>query len=183
MRSVVASVCMMNPLWWAAFADELVKLAVKVPVIHGTSGAWKKLTPGVGPSILSGDPNPRAVYVAMKNVDKLPGISQFAEEAARARNGVPTIAHTKIDTQKGWGPRSLTEWGRKHIGSRDDAHALIEELDGGVAEPRRGEIWEMLQRGTGAWVNEDPAVEVAVRRSLSAPSPADAVAARRRRLL
>lgn len=145
---------------WEAFADELSKIAVNVPIIHGTSGMWDVLKPAIGSTVLKNDPNSRAVYVAMKNSKKMEGIAQFAREAVKAKGGTPLVAHAKVNTQQGWLPRGLTEWGKKNIGSLDQAHDMVHELDQGAAGPRRGEIWRALHKGTGAWANVDPAAEV-----------------------
>lgn len=139
-----------------AFVDELQKIAAKVPFIHGTAGKWPVLKPGVGSTILKNDPNPRAVYTAMKNRNKLPSIERFALEAERSRGLPAAIAHGKMDTKKGWRPSQLTPWGKANIGSLEDAHALVEELDAGAVGARRGEIWRALHKGTGAWANLDP---------------------------
>ena len=132
------------------------KFAVKVPFIHGTSEAWPTLEPSIGPTVLRTDPNPRAVYTAIANRRTQPSIEDFAQAATQARGGTPTIVHGKMDTAKGWRPQGLSEFGRKHIGTLDDALDLVHELDGGAIEPRRGEIWRLLQKGTGAWRNENP---------------------------
>lgn len=66
------------------------------------------------------------------------------------------IARGKMDTKKGWQPRQLTSWGRANIGSVDDAKDLVDELDAEPSRERRGEIWRLLQKGTGSWTNRDP---------------------------
>lgn len=139
------------------FLDELSKIAAKIPVIHGTSGQWDVLKPGVGPSILPNDPNPRAVYVAPDSRRLHRSIADFARKATAARGGTPTIAHSKIDTTKGWIPRQLSAYGKQHIGDIDDALDLVDELDSGVKGTRRGEIWKLLNKGVGSWKNVDPA--------------------------
>lgn len=149
------------------------KSAVKVPFIHGTSGAWSELKPGVGSTILRTDPNPRAVYTAIANRRTEPSIAGFAAAATKARGGTPTIARGKMDTAKGWRPQGLSEFGRRHIGTVDDAVGLVHELDAGAVEPRRGEIWRLLQKGTGAWRNEDPSATLrATEHQAVAPPPA-----------
>ena len=90
----------------------------------------------------------------MKSRRKLTGIGQFARESAHARGGTPTIALGKMDTRKGWVPSQLTRWGKKNIGSVDDAKDLVVELET-AAGARRGVIWRMLHKGTGAWRNEN----------------------------
>lgn len=146
----------MDPLSYRECAEELLKLAVRVPFIHGTSGRWDVLRPGVGETVLRNDPNPRAVYTAMKNRIKRPLIEQFAREAVEAKGGEPVLAVGKMDTRKGWRPSQLTLQGRKEIGSVEDAAELLGELEA-AQEPRRGEIWRTLHRGVGSWTNEDPA--------------------------
>jgi hypothetical protein len=140
----------------AAFLDELEKIAVKVPFIHGTHAAFPVLRPGVGRTILRQDPNPRAVYVAMRGRSRQPGIERFAREAVEQRGGTPTVVSGKMDTKKGWMPYNLNPWGRKNIGDVEDAKDLVDELESAVGD-RRGKIWEALNRGVGSWRNEDPA--------------------------
>lgn len=91
----------------------------------------------------------------MQNRKKLENISQFASEAAAAKGGTPMVAHAKIDTKKGWLPFGLTDWGKKNIGSLEDAQELVGELDAGAVGARRGEIWKALHKGTGSWRNQD----------------------------
>jgi hypothetical protein len=155
---------MLSPVTVAAFYDELEKIAVKVPFIHGTHAVFDVLRPGVGRTILRSDPNPRAVYTAMRGRTKRPGIKRFAEEAAAQRGGSPTIASGKMDTKKGWAPKNLTAWGKKNIGSPEDASDLVEELDSAVGK-RRGEIWKSLNKGVGAWRNIDPKATLKVTKS------------------
>jgi len=151
-----------------ACANELHKIAAMVPVQHGTSQAWDVLRAGVGKTVLKNDPNPRAVWMSMRNSRLTPSISQFAHEAARAKDGKPLIAQAKVDTKKGWRPRALTEWGRKNIGSLEDAHDLVDELDSGATGTRRGEIWKSLHMGTGSWANADPSTVVKPARYVNA---------------
>lgn len=154
-----------------SFANELEKLAAKVPFIHGTSGRWPVLQAGVGATILKNDPNPRALYTAMANRAKLPGISRFAREAERVRGGEAIVARGKMDTAKGWRPTQLTPWGQTNIGSIEDAGALISELDGGAVGARRGEIWRALHKGTGAWSNVNPEASLKPTKYLSVSKP------------
>lgn len=134
----------------AALADlGLVKLAIKVPVAHGTSGPWKKLKV-VGSPILKSDPNPRGIYVATDNRAKQKALKGFAQRATEARGGSPHVLKGKIDTKDGWEPRSLTSWGRKNIGTVDDAVDLVDDIERASAQ-ERGPLWEKLQRGIGSW--------------------------------
>lgn len=138
------------------FLDELAKLAARVPFLHGTNAAYRSLVPDIGRPTSLADRNPRAVYTMTakrKNVDHA---ADYSRKARDARGGFPTILGGKMDTQKGWRPRALTPEGRKEIETVDDAFDLIDELDAGAVEPRRGEIWRLLQRGTGTWHNTDP---------------------------
>jgi hypothetical protein len=153
-----------------AFIDELEKIAVKIPFIHGTSGRWPILLPGIGKPILSNDPNPRAVYTATKNRRQLRHVEQFAHSAVRRRGGEPTIIYGKMDTKKGWRPRLLTEWGKKNIGTIEDANHLLDELET-ASEPRRGEIWRTLQRGVGSWRNQDLRASLRPTKYKTIPSP------------
>lgn len=141
-------------------ALDFYKIAVRIPVIHGTSGRWDVLKPGIGNTVLRNDPNPRAVYVGTANRKIRTGIDRFAREAVTSRGGEAVRAHAKIDTKKGWGARTLTAWGRENIGDVDDIQAIIDELDSGINGPRRGELWQKIQRGVGSWVNEDPTTTV-----------------------
>lgn len=92
----------------------------------------------------------------LANRARLRRADHYAREARDARGGYPTILGGKMDTLKGWRPRALTNEGKKEMGTVDDALDLIHEIDAGAVEPRRGEIWRLLQRGTGAWHNVDP---------------------------
>lgn len=142
-----------------SFGDELLKLAARVPFLHGTYARHALLKPGVGKTILKRDPNPRAVYTAMKSRRKKKLIGQFARSSAEARGGKATIAMGKMDTKKGWMPSQLTAWGKKNIGGVDDAKDLVRELESAKGA-RRGEIWRMLHKGTGAWRNESAAASL-----------------------
>lgn len=137
-----------------SFADELFKLAAKVPFIHGTFARHPVLKSGVGKAVLKNDPNPRAVYVGMRNRKKVKSVWGFAAGSAKSRRGKPVMAHGKMDTQKGWAPAQLTGWGKKNIGDLDDARDLVDELDTAKGV-RRGQIWKMLQKGTGQWRNDN----------------------------
>lgn len=133
------------------------RTAARVPFFHGTSERWPLLIPGIGKTILAKDPNPRAIYTMIARRDLVPHAEAFAREAVRSRGtGIPSVAIGKMDTAKGWRPQQLNREGMRSIGSLDDAHALVRELDTGAQEPRRGEIWKLLQQGTGAWRNENP---------------------------
>lgn len=133
----------------------LEKIAALVPYVHGTSGLFDVLRPAVTGKTLPTDPNMQAVYTAIGNRSafKRGGVGGFAEEAARRRGGQPHILRGKMDTRKGWRPTLLNDWGRQHIGDVEGAQALVDELDAGVKRARRGEIWQLLQRGTGRWQN------------------------------
>jgi len=139
----------------AGHAAAFEKLGVRVPFLHGTSGAWPQLRPGVGRLVFEHDPNSRAVYTAISNRDKLKHLRAVAQKAVDAKGGMPLVARGKMDTQKGWAPFSMSAEGERTIGGVDDARDLIQELDAGAQEPRRGELWRLLQRGTGAWRNDD----------------------------
>jgi len=139
-----------------AFSLELQKLAVRVPVAHGTNSRWEVLRPGVGETIASRDPNPRAVYVGTSTRGlRGGGLAAFARQAVRKRGGEAVLALARIDTEKGWRPRGLTEWGRKNIGSLEDAEDLVAQLDEGLRGAERARAWKAISRGVGAWVNED----------------------------
>lgn len=154
-----------------AFGDELEKIAAKIPFIHGTSAKLKVLKPAVGSAVLKNDPNARAVYTAMRSRPKMRGIQRFAEEASRARGGVPTIASGKMDTKKGWAPFNLTAWGKQNIGAVEDARDLVDELDTAKGD-RRGEIWRTLHKGIGSWRNDDLTASLKVNKSKAVGSTA-----------
>ncbi len=128
-------------------------------MLHGTSQKWPVLDPTAASTVSKSDPNERAVYVTMRNEAKNKQVETFARQAVAAKGGEPVVAHAKVDTKKGWRPTTLNPLRLKqpvHIESLEDAHDLIAELDGGATGARRGEIWKLLQQGTGMWRNNDP---------------------------
>ena len=137
-------------------AAGLKKVAIRLPVVHGTAGQWENLVRRFGGAI-SGrlEVNPRSVYVATKNRRTRPGIELFAHRAAQARGGDPSIAHARIDTEEGWIPHGLTEWARNEGLTHEDFIDVIKDLDEGTEEGRGG-LWETLQRGVGSWRHADP---------------------------
>lgn len=143
----------------------------RVHVIHGTNQLWRVLVPRGLPAAPTSpnDPNPTAVYVALKSRRKMPHIAHFAHSAAALRGGHPVIALAKVRADKGWRPYLLTSSGRLNLGTVNDARDLVDELICGAAEPRRGEIWRLLHSATGAWRNDDPAVTVRPYAYVSAP--------------
>lgn len=145
------------------YAAGLEKVAARIPVIHGTSGMWDTLKPAVGKTIAAVDPNPRAVYVATDRRSARPGVEAFARAAAEARNGTPYVAKATIDTQKGWVPHGLTSWARDRDLTYDDYIDILEDIDATPDKAARGELWEMVNRGVGAWKNVDRATEVTPR--------------------
>lgn len=161
---------MLSQAMLSAFGNELEKIAVKIPFIHGTSSRLKVLKPSVGPSVLRNDPNARAVYTAMSSRPKAKGIKRFAEEASRSRGGTPTVASGKMDTKKGWAPFNLTAWGKQNIGSVDDARDLLDELEAAKGT-RRGEIWKSLHKGIGSWRNDDLTASLKVNKNKTVGLP------------
>ena len=136
--------------------DELQKIAVKVPFIHGTYAKHKRLIAGIGDKILKSDPNPRGLYTAMKNRKKVDAVRDFAWASAKTRSGAPVIAHGKMDTKRGWKPFNLSQEGRKHF--EDDiegARRLVRELDQTPDKKQRGALWKTLHKTVGSWSNED----------------------------
>lgn len=143
------------PEMMKAFAEEVAKIAAKVPFIHGTNGRWDVLRAGVVDKVLKTDPNPQAVYVATYGRKKLKPISNFAHQAVKRHGGEAVIAHGKLDTTKGWMPFNLTQWGKQNIGSIEDARELVESLDTTPDKKARGAIWRKINQGIGTWRNDD----------------------------
>lgn len=137
-----------------SFMDELSKIAVRVPFIHGTSGRWPVLQPGIGSTILKNDPNPRAVYTAVPSRRTLERVRDFAHSAQDARGGEAVVAAGKMDTADGWMPSTLSDWGRRNIGSVEKLQDLVLSLDDIADKKARGKVWEQVQRGSGRWNNE-----------------------------
>lgn len=141
---------MISKLAFAAF----VKEAIRIPVVHGTNAEHEFLGSHVGEKVNPTDPNPKGLYVATKNRQMEKGVGSFARAASKARGGSPVVAHAKIDTSKGWRPHALTKWGRENLGGLEDAMNLVHELDaGGLSRVERGQLWQDLQRGVGAWTH------------------------------
>lgn len=152
---------MNSTIWDLGVSSGMEKVAIKVPVMHGTNQQWDTLKAGVGKAIAAGDPNPRAVYMATKGRQLKPGVEGFARAATKQRGGSPTVAHAKVDTAKGWKPRTLTSWGQKNIGSMDDAHDLVDDLHhGGSKGGARGELWKRLMKGISTWHHPDASKSV-----------------------
>lgn len=138
------------------FADELLKTAAKVRLMHGTSGTWRKLRSGVGDPLVPHEANARGVYgVTAGRGAREAGVSRFAREAVKSRGGKPSVAYYKGDTRKGLEPRKLSPWGEKNIGDIDDAKDLVDELETATGA-RRGEVWRTLNKGVGSWRNLRP---------------------------
>jgi len=69
-----------------------------------------------------------------------------------------------MDTNQGWAPLNLNAWGKKNIGTVDDALDIIDTLDTATGTNRK-QLWELLQRGTGRWANVDPTKTLKVTKS------------------
>jgi hypothetical protein len=137
-------------------AQWLEKNAAKVPFMHGTNQFFKRLMPGIKPTVLVNDPNPRAVYTMLKTRGRIGSAQQFASEAAQKYGNRPTILTGKMDTRKGWEPIALTEWGRKNVGELDDLKDIVKELDNpALNRKQRGELWKIVNQASGAWRNKD----------------------------
>ena len=148
----------MNQLILTAFSSELEKIALRLKGVHGTYEKFKVLKGGVGKANLLGDPNPRALYIAGKGGkarDNL--IREFAERSVKAQGkGTPVKAQAVMDTAKGWEPRALSAFGRKNIGTVEDAKDLIDEIDFGLlSASERGESYKRLNKGVGSWWNPE----------------------------
>lgn len=143
---------------FTAFSNELEKLAIRLKGVHGTYEKFKVLRGGVGKANLLGDPNPRALYIAGKGGkarDKL--IREFAERSVKTQGkGSPVKAQVVMDTAKGWEPRALSAYGRKNIGTVEDAMDLIDEMDSGLlSAAEKGEAYKRLNKGVGSWWNPE----------------------------
>jgi hypothetical protein len=148
----------MDGLVWSACADEFLKIAVKLRVIHGTNARYDKLRAGVGPTVLTNDPNPRRVYLGLSNRRNRPSIGRFAHEAVEAKGGSPVIAEAKVDTAKGWLPSTVKPGGPSE--TVDDAIDIIDELDsikgrGADARKKRGPLWRRLHASVGRIQNDE----------------------------
>ncbi len=143
------------PETMAAFADELSKIAARVPFIHGTTGRWSTLKPAAVAKVLASDPNQQAVYAAMENRKKLKPISDFAHQAVARHGGEPVVARGTMDTKKGWMPFNLTPWGKENIGTVEDARELVSSLDAIPDKKARGAVWRQIHQGIGSWRNDD----------------------------
>lgn len=147
---------MISSAFAVGVVDGLEKTAARVPVVHGTSGAWPVLKAGVGKAVAAADPNPRSVYMAGKTRDMINQARRFARDAVKARGGSPVVAHAKVDTRRGWEPRTLTAWGRKNVGEVDDMHDIVRGLDDkSLTKAERGRLWEKVNRGVGSWHNPE----------------------------
>jgi hypothetical protein len=137
------------------FSSELEKIAIKLRVIHGTNQAMESLIPrhllNRGPVNLT-DPNPSRVYLALKRKVKPKGytVTSFAEQAAAAHGGTPTILHAKVDTKHGWGPISVNKWGTDRGYNVSDLKDIVEELDDpAIRGAKRADLWRTLNKATG----------------------------------
>jgi hypothetical protein len=151
-----------------SFFDELEKIAVRVPFLHGTSGKWDVLKAGIGKSILSSDPNTRAVYVATKRRKSIAPVSHFARSAVKSRGGEPVLAVGKIDTKKGWLPASLTAQARRDGVALDDVKDVVSTIDRLPSRSERGSLWRMINNYVGAWRNENTSATIRPRRYVRA---------------
>lgn len=154
----------MDSLQLKAFSDELEKIAVRIRVMHGTHQRFPILKAGVGKLNLPKDPNPRLIYVATKSRSRKGAVREFAERAVEQRGGEPVVGYTKIDTKKGWRPHALSAWGRKHIGTLEDALDIVDDLDRGVKGKARGELHRALQLGVGSWKSPDAKTTLKVKK-------------------
>jgi hypothetical protein len=154
-----------------SFFDELEKIGVKVPFVHGTYDEHKELRPGAVDKVMSSDPNPVAVYTAMRNKSNVSGVAPFAHASAKKFKGTPLIAHGKMDSRKGWNPVGLkVRKDKKIFEDVDDARRVVQELDRTPSKAERGPLWEKLQKGSGAWRNDNPESTLKVTKYKKAPT-------------
>jgi len=144
----------------AGLLDELEKIAARIPFVHGTSGRWTTLVPGIGRAIAPNDPNVRAVYVATAKRSTFSNVKHFAKNAVKARGGEPVIAMGKIDTRKGWVPASLTEKARKAGVGLDDVRDTIDAIEKTPSRSERGKLYRAVHDYVGAWRNKDPSTVI-----------------------
>jgi hypothetical protein len=145
------------------------KIAAKIPFMHGTNQFFRTLLPGVKPTVLLNDPNPRAVYTMLKNRRLVEFADDFARSAAKRYGKSPVILTGKMDTKKGWQPIALTKWGKKNVGSLDELRAIVDELDNpALNKAQRGELWRTINRAAGAWRNRDLSATLPVRAGYTA---------------
>jgi hypothetical protein len=147
------------------FTDELVKLAVRIRVMHGTNQPFPVLVRQMRKNVAR-DPNPSAVHVALQTRRLLPGVEAFANQAVHVRGtGRPVVGFTKVDTKRGWVPRTLQSRGKKLGLGLDDVRAAIHELDYGSPDPkRRGELWRTVNTSLSGMVNQNPETTLRVRK-------------------
>lgn len=141
-----------------AFSDELEKIALRLKGVHGSYHPWDVLKGGVGKLNMPSDPNPRALYMAGQGGKKIKGLVQeFAERAVATQGkGKAVVTRAVMNTKKGWKPRALSVYGKKHIGTVEDALDLIDDIDSGVLTAKeKGEAYMKLNRGVGSWWNPE----------------------------
>ena len=148
-----------------SFCREMEKTAIKLRVVHGTNQALQTIAPrhAIGKaSVLARDPNPSMVYMAPSRKGGK-NVAGFARDAAARYGGKPTILKAKVDTKKGWSPARLTRWGREEGYDLEDLQDIIDQLDDpSVVGSERAELWETLNRASGAITNVDPNATVRV---------------------
>jgi len=93
----------------------LIKEAVRLKGLHGTSGKWEKLIPNFGGALAKNEVNPGGVYAAIKKRKVMPAIQTYIERAVKQRGGEPSVAKVVIDTDKGWLPSSFTDIVRNRV--------------------------------------------------------------------
>ncbi len=148
-----------------SFFNELEKLAVKIPVMHGTNGRWTMLRAAAQSRVRGVDPNPQLVYVATAGRARRNATETFAHAAAKAHGGSPVIGEAKIDTAKGWIPHQLTAWGKKEIGTPEDAVDLVSSLDRlPKGAPERGALWQAINKGIGSWKHPERSATLRIRK-------------------
>jgi len=162
---------------FSSFADELGKIAAKVPFIHGTHAPFKELSGGVGKAILKNDPNPRGLYTASKTRKNAPGIEQFAREATERRGGSPNVLSGKMDTKKGWRPFNMKPRSSMDV---EEARDMVSSLDTLKSKKERGPVWKALNQQVGSWHNPNLSEKLKVTKSRGVSDSSASVPGRQR---
>ena len=178
-------------------AVDFEKVALRLKVIHGTYGAFKKLIPWgkKGVPNFARDPNPRAVYAAIKSRRARPAVENYARNAAKQHGGNPTVSTMVADTSKGWSPHAMGPKSQRFVAQQtgnpnpsigqqrefwkeyiDEGDWLKSQIKSNPNSPRLaqwktelGSIFKNLNQNIGSWKNPG-AVKPIKHRALSQPA-------------